>query len=40
MTLLLFALASSEGHRPVGLSYPRCLDRFLVPSAIVMLCYK
>src|SRR5262245_60978165 len=37
MTLLCFALAPGGGPRPGGLSYLRCLDRFLLPSAIVML---
>ena len=35
----LFSLLRSplRGHRPVGLSYQRCLDRFLLPSASGML---
>jgi len=33
---VLASFAPLRGCRPVGLSYPRCLDRFLLPRTIVM----
>src|ERR671931_483618 len=34
---LSFLRSPCWGHRPVGLSYLRCLDRFLLPSAFLYL---